>query len=151
VKVFVDSSVLVESFKGNKEARDLLLEANKKFILYKNSIVFSEVVYKVIGLYAGKSPFTLKKQKKIENIFKEINEHLELLKFINTLPLNSKIELIALEFMEKYNLLPNDALILATCKYHDIKFLLSLDEDFEKPCQQEGINFVNKVEKLQKE
>lgn len=46
---------------------------------------------------------------------------------------------LAVNFMENFNLLPNDALILASCKHHNIKILASFDPDFEKPCQAEGI------------
>jgi predicted nucleic acid-binding protein len=41
--------------------------------------------------------------------------------------------------MKKYGLLPNDALILATCKFYGIKHLISLDRDFEEPCVEEGL------------
>ena len=34
--------------------------------------------------------------------------------------------------MEKYHLLPNDALIVATCKYYWIRKLASFDEDFKR-------------------
>ncbi len=148
MRAFVDSSILIESFKGNKEAQDLLIEASDRFILYKNSIVFSEVVYKTIGLYADKSPFTLKKQNKLEETLNNLYKHLQLLNIIRTLPLNREIEIKALEFMGKYNLLPNDALILATCKLHNIQTLLTMDRDFEKACEKEDIKLVDSIEKL---
>ena len=34
--------------------------------------------------------------------------------------------------VEKYGLLPNDALIVATCKYYGIKKIATLDEDFKR-------------------
>ena len=43
-------------------------------------------------------------------------------------------------------LLPNDALILATCKYYKIERLATLDvEDFKKPCKAEGIVLVSNL------
>ncbi len=36
------------------------------------------------------------------------------------------------EVMESYNLLPNDALIAATCKHYGIKKIATFDEDFER-------------------
>jgi predicted nucleic acid-binding protein len=45
-------------------------------------------------------------------------------------------------FMSKYNLLPNDAIILATCKMHNITKLASYDTDFIVPCQEEGIELL---------
>ncbi|MBK9015489.1 MAG: PIN domain-containing protein [Saprospiraceae bacterium] len=46
------------------------------------------------------------------------------------------------DFMSKYNLFPNDALILAACKLHGIKALASFDPDFNAPCQGEGIRLL---------
>ena len=34
--------------------------------------------------------------------------------------------------MEKYKLLPNDALIVATCKHHEINKIATFDSDFER-------------------
>ncbi len=34
--------------------------------------------------------------------------------------------------MEKYHLLPNDALIVATCKYYGIRKIATFDEDFKR-------------------
>jgi len=36
------------------------------------------------------------------------------------------------EILEKYNLLPNDSLIAATCKHYGIKKIATFDEDFKK-------------------
>jgi predicted nucleic acid-binding protein len=44
--------------------------------------------------------------------------------------------------MVKYNLLPNDAIILATCKLHAITKLASHDRDFIIPCKAEGIELL---------
>jgi len=37
-----------------------------------------------------------------------------------------------LEVMEKYRLLPNDALIAATCKHHGIRKIATFDPDFKR-------------------
>ncbi len=36
------------------------------------------------------------------------------------------------EIIQKYGLLPNDALIVATCKYYGIKKIATFDEDFKR-------------------
>ena len=36
------------------------------------------------------------------------------------------------EIINTYGLLPNDALIAATCKYYGISKIATFDEDFEK-------------------
>lgn len=41
--------------------------------------------------------------------------------------------------MSKYNLLPNDAIILGTCILHEIKFLATHDSDFDIAAPAEGI------------
>ncbi len=50
--------------------------------------------------------------------------------------------------IEKHNLKPNDAIILSTCKYYGISYLISLDSDFEKPCKEEGIKLISSSGKL---
>lgn len=50
--------------------------------------------------------------------------------------------------MQRYNLLPNDALIVATAKLHDILTIASLDPDFESACQGEGIRLIREVSDL---
>ena len=47
-----------------------------------------------------------------------------------------------------HKLKTHDALILSTCKHYGIKYLISLDEDFKKPCKEEGIVLIDSVEKL---
>ncbi|KUK05323.1 MAG: putative ribonuclease VapC, partial [Archaeoglobus fulgidus] len=39
---------------------------------------------------------------------------------------------LVLEIMERYRLLPNDALIAATCKHYGIKKIATFDEDFRR-------------------
>jgi predicted nucleic acid-binding protein len=46
--------------------------------------------------------------------------------------------------MSKYNLLPNDAIILAACKFHKIG-LASHDSDFIIPCESENIELLRDI------
>jgi predicted nucleic acid-binding protein len=51
--------------------------------------------------------------------------------------------------MQKHNLLPNDALILATCKIHQIPQIASFDlTDFEKACLAENIQLIHTIKDL---
>jgi len=51
--------------------------------------------------------------------------------------------------MKQYNLLPNDALILATVKINYIDILASYDKkDFENPCKEEGIKLITSISEL---
>ncbi|WP_366513876.1 PIN domain-containing protein [Thermococcus aggregans] len=65
--------------------------------------------------------------------------------------ITSEITLLSTEISRKYGLLPNDALILATCKFYSIKYLISFDSDFENACKKEGIVLIDSLEKLRKE
>ncbi len=63
MKVFVDSSVLIEFVKGNVEAKrilDKLFELDAEVFI--NDIVFSEFVFHYISLKSGVSPLTLKEK-----------------------------------------------------------------------------------------
>jgi len=53
--------------------------------------------------------------------------------------------------MIKYNLLPNDALILSTVKHFGISLLASFDEkDYTNPCRKEKIKLVKDKNDLEK-
>ncbi len=139
-RFFVDSNIFIETFKkeGLEDALEIWKWIEKNYEeknFYINAIVKSEVSY---HLFFKKKLFDIEDLKSLFLLFESLS-------------INKKIEKLMLDYIQKYNLRPNDALILATCKFYNIDVLLSLDIDFEKPCQQENINFVNKVEKLQKE
>ncbi len=53
--------------------------------------------------------------------------------------LGEKTSHIAKDLIRKYAMLPNDALILATCMEHGFS-LATLDEDFKVPAEEEGFN-----------
>ena len=65
----------------------------------------------------------------------------EFLKKFNILTLENKCSIDDFQsIMEKYNLLPNDTLIAATCKYYGIKKIATFDEDFKR------VDFLDVVE-----
>jgi len=63
-----------------------------------------------------------------------LNVILELIKndLLKILELNVQIFEISYLFSKKYGLLPNDALIAATCKHYGIKKIATFDQDFER-------------------
>ncbi len=135
MKIFLDSSFIIELLKNNEVAVSISkLLLNLSYLeLHYNHIVFSEVVYQ---LYF--------KRKINIDLLKDIMSDFELL------DMNSEIKEIALNFIQTYNLKPNDALILATCKFHKIENLISLDEDFKIPCEKEKINLIDSDKKLER-
>ncbi len=137
MKLFVDSNIIIEGLKlkGLKEAGEILKFISKDFKneYYFNNVVYSEVKYKFV--------FKLKNKINIDII-----DYI----FDSMIYLNVPYECLKLsdKYIKIYNLKPNDALILATCKHYNIPYLLSLDEDFKEACEKEGITLIDSVEKL---
>ncbi len=125
MKILVDSSVILESLKDNRLAVELL-EKILDYELFISPVVFDEVVYVV-------------RKRTIKEVKDVITFLLESFYF---LPIDHDVVRKASIFILKYNLKPADALILATCKHHSIKYLATLDEDFIKPAKKEKIKLL---------
>ncbi|WP_297418909.1 type II toxin-antitoxin system VapC family toxin [Thermococcus sp.] len=138
--VLLDTSILLEYFKGNPKAKDVLLRLmGSEVVLFINPIVFSEVVYLLLGFYSGVSPRSLKgKPEKLPEELDLVFEALEKYAFVE---LGEKTSLIARDLIQRYVMLPNDALILATCIEHGFS-LATLDEDFKAPAEKEGVSLI---------
>ena len=54
----------------------------------------------------------------------------ELLEMFSILPCNYGAGIV--EIIEKYRILPNDALIAATCKHYGMRRIATFDEDFKR-------------------
>jgi len=99
--------------------------------LYKNSLVSSEVIYIYLKAVTNKKSYVLKKNpEEITRI--NLNKIEELLDLAETLPMNKEIEDLSFEIIKKYGLLPNDALIAATCKHYGIRNIATFDRNFER-------------------
>ncbi len=127
IKCFIDSSVIIENYKNNPKAQAILKKYNSEYFICINPIVISEVAY------------ILKKKLNynITQIKKELN-------YFEILSIGKETVLLAYNYMDKYNMKPNDALIAASCKYHQIPNLLSIDNDFKTVCSNENINLISK-------
>lgn len=141
-KIFLDSSVLIEYRKGTKT--DLLesIVANKAFEPVINQVVVSEYLYYHIAIFSGKSPMTIKSAGDIKKYLSMGDPDLFLAQF-GWLQDFSTIFKKASHLMQSYNLLPNDALILSACQFHNIKYLASFDSDYALPCQSENILLIS--------
>ena len=135
---FIDSNIIIEAFKRNglKDAfliwqriLDLFLEHD----FFINLVVKNEVAYHL---------YVKRKLLSIEDLR-------ALLKAFKNLPIVEEIEDDMLRLMENYNLKPNDALILAACKYYQVPYLVSLDTDFEEPCKGEGVTLINTLQRFE--
>jgi len=131
--VFIDSNIFLKLLEGDSKVKNNFIRLTLENKLFRNTIVYSEVVYVFLRLSTGKKSFELKNMPAlIQSKSNELKKVEALLNLAETLPLNSVIEKDSMHFVIEYGLLPNDALIAAACKYHDINKIATLDEDFER-------------------
>ena len=136
-EVLIDSSLLVEYFKGNQKAVELLESfENQEFALYITETVFSEVVYLLLSHYSKVAPRTIKGD--VRRLPPELDLVFKALESFGFVGSSRGIFSKAEELIKTYALLPNDALILATCIEHGFS-LATLDEDFLLPAKDTGI------------
>ena len=145
MKVLVDSSVIIEFENGRNEELLTTLFNKSELDLCLNSVVASEYFYKLLGILAGKSPMNVCESGKIDEVLSE-HDTTTFLSYFTLIDTPKESINLALRFMRKYNLLPNDALILATCKLLNISILASLDSDYKLACDSENIQLIDSVE-----
>jgi predicted nucleic acid-binding protein len=145
--VFLDSSILVEYERGSRtDLLDHLIDENYR--LYISEVVLSEFTFHLLALKGLKAPLTLKVNRQIGPLLAVHSRESQLAQF-TVLPNGNEIIPEYLRLMQHYNLLPNDALILATCRLHGIPQLASHDTtDFGPACTGEGIRLVGEVGQL---
>ncbi|MFP4471907.1 MAG: type II toxin-antitoxin system VapC family toxin [Bacteroidales bacterium] len=137
MKIFVDSGIFIEYLKGRKvNFFEYLIQQDHQ--LFINQVVLSEFLFHFIAAIGNKSPLAIKESGKIADCLKNQNP-IDMLTGIQFCNHTAEISLLAIDFAKQFNLLPNDALILATCKFYDLKYLVTFDSDFEAPCKSLGI------------
>jgi len=128
--VFIDSNVFLDFLKGKERAKTLL-EDYLDLEGCINDIVFSEVLFVYIKAETGKKSYELKKQPELVKSV-ELNDILELLGRYRMLEVGEAVKSEAEGIIKEYGLLPNDALIAATCKHYDIKKIATFNPDFKR-------------------
>ena len=128
--VFIDSSVFLDFLEGKEKARVLLAEYSGLEGCI-NVIVFSEVLFVYIKATTGKKSYELKKKPELVKSV-ELTDIVELLGRYRTLDVEEAVTKEAEELITKYGLLPNDALIAATCKHYGINKIATTDPDFKR-------------------
>jgi predicted nucleic acid-binding protein len=141
-KIFIDSSLLIEFTKGSKTNLLQSLIQQQQLLTCVNETVVSEFLFYFLALNGNASPRTLQSAARISGIFNSYPGY-ELIKRFSFLPSDENLLHLVPHLMQKYNLLPNDAIILATCKIHNITKLASHDSDFVAPCSAEGIELLS--------
>ena len=128
--VFIDSSVFLDFLEGKEKAKTLLEEYSGLEGCI-NDIVFSEVLFVYIKAETGKKSYELKKQPELVKSI-ELNDIVELLGRYRALDVGEAVKSGAEGLIKKYGLLPNDALIAATCKHYGIRKIATFDSDFDR-------------------
>jgi len=150
----VDTNVLIEGVKGNEEELFELINNNlSNYNFYIPINAFEEIIFILLREFSKLSYWKLKKDKNlVRTLFKNKIIYFwdYILNGFEILPLNKEILNVSKLMIREYGLLPNDALILATCKHYNIPYLLSLDEDFKEACEKRSIVLVDSIEKLKK-
>ncbi|WP_456395697.1 type II toxin-antitoxin system VapC family toxin [Thermococcus sp.] len=139
-EVLIDSSLLVEYFKGNQKAVGLFESfEDQEFALYITETVFSEVIYLLLSHYSRVAPRTIKGN--VRRLPSELDLVFKALESFGFVGSSRGVLSKAKELIKTYALLPNDALILATCIEHGFA-LATLDEDFFEPAKKEGVELI---------
>jgi hypothetical protein len=130
---FIDSNVFLKILEGDAEIYRQFLALSQKKQIYRNAIVGSEVVHVFILLYTGKRPHEIKTNPDIiTGIKTELQRVEKLIDLARTIPITYSEEETARKIMKDYGLLPNDALIAATCLQHSIAEIATFDNDFTR-------------------
>jgi len=135
MRVFFDSNVFLKYLAGVEDAKKLIGKVEDgEWKGYVNDIVISEVVYGYLRLALDVSRYRLRKY--VIEYTDRVKELLEqdvypLFTDFEHLPISIGIENL-IEYMTKYRLLPNDALIVATCRAYNINNIATFDEDLKR-------------------
>jgi predicted nucleic acid-binding protein len=146
MNIFLDSGLLIEYEKQTQaELLESLLESEHQIFI--NPIVFSEYLYQLLGILGGRSPMSICESGKISETL-SLHDTKTFISGFQILPIPDDALSLAVDFMKKHNLLPNDAIILASCKIQNVLVLASYDSDFFNACAAEGIRLISKMQDL---
>jgi len=135
MRVFLDSNVLLKYLAGMEEARSVVERVERgEWTGYINDVVVSEVVYGYLRL-ALAAP-----RHRIRSLVASRREEVGRLLMHDVYPLLSRLQLLptcvgpepVIRLAMEYGLLPNDAVIAATCRRHGIGVIATFDDDFRR-------------------
>ncbi|WP_456423545.1 type II toxin-antitoxin system VapC family toxin [Thermococcus sp.] len=130
MRAFYDTNIFLKFLGGEKEAGELLdlaFEGTVKGVI--NWVVVSEVTFGYLKLLTGLRPYDLRK--KLSKLEIDLSPIEELLKPFEVLNIGSDSSEI-INAIQRFGLLPNDALIALTCIENGISTIVSFDSDFDK-------------------
>ena len=132
MRVFIDSNVIIDLLRGKDKVLNFFeLIDSEEIVGFTNKIVFLETIHVYLILKTGKGPKELRKNR---GVIKEVSLSpiLEVFEIMEILPIDSISNEEISRVVNIYGLLPNDALIAATCKHYGIKKIATFDEDFKR-------------------
>ena len=110
--VFVDSSVFLKILEGDENVKNKFIRLYREEKLYRNVVVYTEVVFVWLRLVTEKKSYELKKNPEKIKVYKSDLAKIQLfLDLAQSLPPTHEIESTATKIISSYGLLPNDALI----------------------------------------
>ena len=116
--IFVDTNVVVWLLKGRESVVSFFAKNMER--LASNVIVYLEVMHVVRRLSQRlRRPLDLTP---VHDVFSDVV----------LLPIDDVAMRRVGELVTRYNLMPNDAMIAATCEHHGIKKIATYDEDFTR-------------------
>ncbi len=125
--VILDSNVIIKHLQGTTNIGTLLSEHNCTY----NDIIASEVTYVIMRATTGKSPFEIKRIKKLsEKTMTALQVIYDIFDYaLEYVPIGTEVLRQARKYIEKYALLPNDAIVLATATYYGMDAVVTYDSD----------------------
>jgi len=147
-KLFVDSSVLIESEKGRRRELFNALTEVSGVELFISTVVVSEFLFQYLAIGENVTPRTVKERGDIRRVLGKSTNH-KLVEELTLVDISTADLPSVTELMADYNLLPNDALIVATCLSRGIRGLASFDPDFSDVCAAKGLILIPSAEALE--
>ena len=143
MKVFIDSNIFINFLTDSDDsdkANRLLMRSKEENFLYTSITAVEEVFYivtrEILRSRGIDNKFKLKEyisKRGYEEIEGYLQKFLDLLGELRCEVLEVNADAMALlETMTRYKLLPNDALIAATCKQYGITKIATFDPDFKR-------------------
>jgi hypothetical protein len=141
-KLLLDTTIFVAHLTGNVSLQRLLSADNRLFTpvnvleeaFYKSLVLKTLENSGKISRHTTKDRYT-KHPEEYEQIILFFEEFINCLidaKYLTILDITYPMFKTSLKLSRKYHLLPNDALIAATCKHHGITRIATLDDDFKQ-------------------
>ena len=136
MRIFVDSSIVLAFLAGQDErAKKLIRDIEDGIVAgYINPVVVDEVIHGYLRLATGLSSRRIRQRlARRDKFLIELvrSDAVPVLELFTLLPLAASPRRVA-AYMERYGLMPADAMIALTCEDYGIKTIATLGEDFKR-------------------